>query len=242
MNKLLTGGAVAAAFLMGGAAMATTETPQAAPTAQPAHAGRHARAAQPVTRAEVQSRTAAIFAKLDTNHDGFITKDELNALESQREQKVEKRAENFDPAKIFDKLDTNHDGKITVAEADAARAARAQAKGKPAQATSFQGLMARADTNHDNVLTRVEFDAMAQQLKARMEHASVARGGMAERMFERADANKDGRVTLAEMQQEALARFDRLDLNHDGTITPQERAQARAQFKAQKQGQAPAKQ
>ena len=243
MNKLLIGGAVAAAFLTAGTAMATTETPQPAPAAQPAHAGRHARVAQPVTRAAIQSRTAAIFARLDTNHDGSITKDELNAIETQREQKVEQRAEKFDPAKVFDKLDANHDGKITIAEANAARAARAQAKGKPVQAqpTSFQGLMARADANKDNVLTRVEFDAMGQQLKARIEHASVARGGMAERMFERADANKDGKLTLAEMQQGALVQFDRADLNHDGTITPQERQQARAQLKAQKTVQAPAK-
>ena len=55
MNKLLIGGAVAAAFLTAGTAMATTETPQPAPAAQPAHAGRHARVAQPVTRAAIQS-------------------------------------------------------------------------------------------------------------------------------------------------------------------------------------------
>jgi Ca2+-binding EF-hand superfamily protein len=58
---------------------------------------------------------------------------------------------------------------------------------------------------------------------------------MATRMFDREDTNKDGKVTLTEMQQAALAQFDRIDLNHDGTITPQERQQARAQFKAQRQ-------
>ena len=52
-------------------------------------------------------------------------------------------------------------------------------------------------------------------------------GGMATRFFAKTDANKDKRVSLAEMQQIALAQFDRLDLNHDGTITPQERQQAR---------------
>jgi hypothetical protein len=99
------------------------------------------------------------------------------------------------------------------------------------QPPAFHGLFARADTNKDNVLTRPEFDAMGQQLKARMEHASVARGGMAARMFDQADVNKDGRVTLAEMQQVALARFDRMDLNRDGTVTPDERQQARQLFR-----------
>src|SRR5579884_1835824 len=108
MKKLVVGGAVAAAILVGGvAAAATTETvqpPKAAPSARPT------RTAQPVTRAQVQARVAAIFAKLDTNHDGFISKDEINAVEAQREQKAEQRAQRFDPSKVFDRLDANHDG------------------------------------------------------------------------------------------------------------------------------------
>jgi len=236
MKKLLVGGAAAAAILVGGvAAAATTETPQ---TAKAAPSVRPARTAQPVTRATVQPRVAAIFAKLDTNHDGFITKGELNALEAQGEQKAQERAQRFDPSKAFDRLDANHDGKITAAEVDAARSQRTQSKnGQPvkAQAAGFTGLFARADTNKDNVLSRAEFDAMGQELKARMERASVARGETAVRMFDLEDSNKDGRVTLAEMQQAALAQFDRVDLNHDGTITPQERQQARQLFKAQRQ-------
>ena len=239
MNKFLIGGAAAAAILVGGVAVAaTTGTAEAARTAQPARSMRHGRTPQPVTRAAVQARVAAVFAHLDTNHDGFITSDEVNAVEAQREQKVEQRAARFDPSKAFDHLDANHDGKITVAEVNAARTQRAQASGgqpAKAQAVGFSGLFAKADANKDNVLTRAEFDAMGQQLKARMEHASVARGGMATRMFNTADANKDGRVTLAEMQQAALAQFDRVDINRDGTITPQERQQARQLFKSQRQ-------
>src|SRR5439155_2023382 len=186
------------------------------------------------TRADVQARVAKLFGRFDANGDGFIGKDELNAVEAQREQKAEQRAQRFDPSKIFDRIDANHDGKITAAEAEAARSQRAQAKGgqpAKAQATGFTGLFARADTNKDKVLTRAEFDAMGQQLKTRMEHASAARGSMAVRMFDTADSNKDGRVSLAEMQQQALAHFDRADLNHDGKLTPQERQQARQLLK-----------
>jgi hypothetical protein len=46
-------------------------------------------------------------------------------------------------------------------------------------------------------------------------------------MFEMADANRDGRVSLAEAQSAALAHFDKADLNHDGKITPDERHQVR---------------
>jgi Ca2+-binding EF-hand superfamily protein len=239
MRSMLIGGAAAAAFFAGGAAIAA----QPVPATQTARAARHARFAQPSTRAEVQARTAAMFARLDTNHDGFITRDELNGVEAQREQKAEARAQRFDPSKAFDRLDANHDGKITAAEVAAAHARRAwQTGGETAQAPGFTGLYARADTNKDNVLTRAEFDAMGQELKARMEHASVARGGMAIRMFDRSDANRDGRVTLAEMQQAALAQFDRMDLNHDGTVTPDERKQARQLFRSQRKPRAAATQ
>lgn len=243
MNKYLLGGAVAAILAGGTALAATTETPTTGTLAKPAQTARHVRAAQTVTRAEVQARMAAAFAKLDTNHDGFISKDELSTIEAQRQQKAQQRAQAFDPSKIFDRMDANHDGKITVAEVNALRAKRAQAKGAqaaPAQSTGFKGLMAVADTNKDGVLTRAEFETMGQQLKGRMEKASVARGGMATRMFDMEDTNKDGKVTLAEMQQAALGRFDRVDLNHDGTITPQERQQAAQMFKAQRQAKTPA--
>lgn len=229
MKSLLITGAAAAAILASGAALAQTSNP-AAPGQK--------RAAQPVTRAEVQARIAKTFARLDTNHDGFIAKEEVSAVDAARQQKAEARAQRFDPAKVFDRLDLNHDGKITTAEAEAARNQRAEAKGgQPVQAraTAFSGLFARADTNKDNVLTRAEFETMGQQIKARMEHADLARGGMESRLFETTDTNKDGRISLAEMQQAALARFDRMDANHDGTITPQERQQARQLFKSQHQ-------
>jgi Ca2+-binding EF-hand superfamily protein len=230
MKSLLIRGAAAAAILVGGAALATTEAP-AAKTTQPAKTARAPRVPQPVTRAEVQARIAKTFARLNTNHDGFITKDELSAIDAQREQKIEQRAQKFDPSKAFARLDANHDGKITTAEA---QAARSQAKGaQPAQPpAAFTGALARADSNKDNVITRAEFDTLGQQIKARMEKAAVATGGMADRFIAKLDTNKDGKVSLAEMQQSALAQFDRLDLNHDGTITPQERQQARQAFNA----------
>ncbi len=84
------------------------------------------------TRADVQARVATMFARLDTNHDGFITQVEIDALQAQRAQRMEQRAAKFDPSKIFDRLDLNHDGQITTAEAEAARSQRAAGKGRQA--------------------------------------------------------------------------------------------------------------
>ena len=50
-------------------------------------------------------------------------------------------------------------------------------------------------------------------------------GGFGGHLFDMADANKDGRVSLAEAQAAALAHFDSADANHDGKITPDERQQ-----------------
>jgi EF hand len=51
-------------------------------------------------------------------------------------------------------------------------------------------------------------------------------GGFGGHLFEMADANHDGRVSLQEAESAALQHFDRADLNHDGRITPDERRQA----------------
>ena len=226
MSKLLIGGAIAAFA-------ATAAFAQAAPAGKP---GMHGRAAQTEARTDVSANVGKMFARLDTNKDGFITKAEVDALEAQRSQKIEKRAEGFKPDKIFDHIDANKDGKITVAEEQAAQAAMAKARGKtPAQAkaTAFTGLFARADANKDGTVTRAEFDVVGNQLHARMEKASEHKG-FAGNMFVAADANKDGKVSVAEAQALALQHFDRADLNHDGKLTPQERQQARQQLKAGK--------
>lgn len=213
-----------AAAIVAGAAFAQT--------AQPGQRAPRAHMMQTETRAEVPAAVAKHFAKLDLNHDGFITKAEADSLEAQRDTKMkeraEKRAQHFDPAKVFARLDSNHDGKITVAEAEAAHNARAQAKGgEPAKAhaVAFGGLFARADTNKDGIITRAEFDATAAQMHARVEQAGLRHGGGG-RMFEMADINKDGKVSLAEAQQVALQHFDRADINRDGKLSADERKQA----------------
>ena len=228
MSKLLIGGAIAAFA-------ATAAIAQAAPAGKP---GQHGRMAQTEARTDVAANVGKMFARLDTNKDGFITKAEVDALEAQRSQKLEKRAEGFKPDKIFDRIDANKDGKITVAEETAARTAMAKAKGKTipaakANATGFTGMFARADANKDGTVTRAEFDAVGNQMHARIEKASEHRG-FAGNMFAAADANKDGKVSSAEAQAMALQHFDRADLNHDGKLTSQERQQARQQMKAAK--------
>jgi Ca2+-binding EF-hand superfamily protein len=53
--------------------------------------------------------------------------------------------------------------------------------------------------------------------------------GLGGRMFELADANRDGRVSLQEATVAAYQRFDMADLNRDGRLTREERIQHRQQ-------------
>jgi len=50
--------------------------------------------------------------------------------------------------------------------------------------------------------------------------------------FERADADKDGKLTLAEAQAGPLAMFDKVDANKDGVISPEEHEAARDAMRA----------
>src|SRR6185369_4126660 len=105
MNKFLLGGA-AAAMVMASAALAQAAQP--APKAgQPAP---RASMTRTENRTDVAAHVHKMFARLDTNKDGFITKPEVDAVEAARADKIEKRAERFDPSKIFARLDANHDG------------------------------------------------------------------------------------------------------------------------------------
>jgi hypothetical protein len=127
----------------------------------------------------------------------------------------------------FAKADANRDGFLVQTEMDAARTAMV-AEWRSQHFTTL-------DTNKDGSISRAEFDA---RLAARAAQSSattlgvgrgagtvgMGRGGL----LTRADANSDGKVSLAEALATPLARFDAADANKDGTLTPEERTAARA--------------
>ena len=61
--------------------------------------------------------------------------------------------------------------------------------------------------------------------KIKSRHGKM-RGSSLVRLFDSADANKDGKLSLDEAQKAALQQFDSADLNHDGVLSPEERRQA----------------
>ena len=167
------------------------------------------------TRAEVQAKVAEHFAKVDANHDGAITKAEADAAVQAFHAKFAERMKDRRDDRsdnMFERLDANRDGSVSRAEWDAGAAQREQRwasrdrNGRPGAPGGFK-------------------------------HAGMHdMGGFGGHMFEMADANKDGRVTLQEAQAAALKHFDMADSNRDGQITPDERRQLHERMRADHRG------
>jgi Ca2+-binding EF-hand superfamily protein len=219
MSKSVIGGIVFAALFAGTVASARS----ASTTSQSTHA-RGSFFTSNQNRSEVPARIEKMFKQLDVNHDGFVTKDEIAALQARFDDRMSKSSPSR-AAKMFDRMDTNHDGRITQAEVDATRAARATAKAKTVKASHPSALFLRADANKDGIVTRAEFDAATTSGKIKLHHAAM-RGSAIVRLFDAADTNKDGRVSLEEARQIALRQFDAADADHNGVLTPEERRQA----------------
>ena len=177
---------------------ATAGIAQDAPPPSPP--GAHGPMMHPITKAEMTTMVAQHFAALDLNHDGKITREEVRAA---REGQMEKRMkEHRDRA--FAMLDSNHDGSISKAEFDAGHMAGRGGPEMPLPPGGREG-------EHKGPIGG---------------HGPMGGPGMmmlgSGRWFDKADANHDGVVTLAEAQTAAATLFDKLDTNHDGTVSPDE--------------------
>ena len=148
----------------------------------------------------------------------------------------------------FDRLDANHDGSISRAEFDAASAARAGHRGEGRgprggeamnDGPQSEGGMPGGDMRDGRGMREGGMCEGGMReggmREGRMRRGGMAGGGFGANMFERLDADHDGRVSLAEAQAKALAMFDRVDANRDGTVTPDERRTARERFREGRQ-------
>ncbi len=220
MTKYLLGAAAAAAVVAMSPAIA--QTPQPAPHVQSQHAPK---APKTHTRAEVGVHVRTMFEKLDANRDGFVTKAEAQAARGDHAGRVMNRIHKrmsghaagsaANRGARFDKLDTNRDGSISRSEFDAAHSRRQE---------------------HRVVMRDKRTGASATGATARMHRMRPGGMGMGLRghMFDMADANRDGRVTLQEATAAAYRHFDMADVNRDGRITPDERIQIRQRMRSER--------
>jgi Ca2+-binding EF-hand superfamily protein len=183
---------------------ALAQTPPAASAPHPMEMRMHMQM-QPMTRAQVTQMVQEHFAKLDANKDGFVTKAEMDSAHEQMRSKITAKVEQRmgehdgampDRGAMFDRFDSNHDGSISREE--------------------FMAAKPMMEEHRVIVMKGGDGHAMMGMGMHRM---GMRFGG---HMFERADANNDGRVSLQEATNAALAHFDAADTNHDGTVSVEE--------------------
>lgn len=205
MDKLMI-----AALAAGVAAVPALAQPQAAPAQMPMQ-----RADAVQSRAQALATARESFARLDSNRDGFVTREEAQAGRAVMRQRIRNgaglaaRAPGAavpNRASMFDTIDANHDGMISRDEFNRAPTMR--------QRVAVRGDGARTGTRRAN--------------------RSAGGAGLGGRMFEMADGNRDNRVSLQEVTEAALRRFDTADVNRDGQLTADERRQARERTRAQR--------
>ena len=265
MRGYLIGGAIAALAIASVAAAAPPLPPGVAQGTAPAPMGPPSTGGSQVqvmfggdhvmTRDEVAKHVGELFASLDTNHDGYVTKEEVDSFHQ----------------KFAGMAQTGHDMAERargMAEMGHAMAERHSDHDMPMPDRG--AMFDRLDTNHDGAISRAEF--MAHRPDVREERVMIMRGGpegapgaplppmdghppmeghpgmemhmhhmggmemgaFGGHLFEMADANHDGRISLVEAQTAALAHFDKADRNHDGRITPDERVQVREEVRIER--------
>jgi len=254
MNKLLAG-AAAAAFVC-------TISPVAAqPASLPPSAGAPVvqtrvmmRSDKVMTRDEMVAHVREMFGKLDTNRDGFLTREEVDAAHHKMAGEFgEKLAKGLamrsdlpkpDRGAMFDRLDTNKDGMISREEfmaghseireqhvfvmrngEDPVELGAGHVPGTPEGPTRV--------TIMQDGQSPVEVGGAPGQPKVKVMRMHGMGMGMHGKMFETADANHDGKVSLQEMTAAALQHFDAADTNHDGKLSPEERMQMHPRVKVE---------
>lgn len=122
----------------------------------------------------VREPGAAVFDRMDSDHDGKVTAAEFQQAERERQQR------------LFERMDRNHDGAITREESQALRDEHRQKfRGRRDDRRQRMEQLRGLDTDGDQQLSRAEIGDKMPRLS---EH------------FATIDANKDGKLSREEMR------------------------------------------
>lgn len=149
----------------------------AAPGALVAQAPPPAAASQPLTRASFIATMDAEYKKIDTNRDGIVTKNEVEA----NQQRIAAEAAAERARAIFTQVDTDRNGQLSLAEFSKASSGQSNK-------VDGSGVMGRLDTNRDQKVTLVEYRILTLA------------------GFDRLDADRDGILTAAEQRAGGVAK------------------------------------
>jgi Ca2+-binding EF-hand superfamily protein len=178
-----------------------------------------------ITREEVRIARTAAFTRLDTNRDGFLERAEMRAGRAEAGRRQGGRGQDGrgqgGPGDMLRTADANNDGNVTQAEfntAWASMAAKNAAKMEQRRAGAFE----RFDTNCDGTITRTEADAARPR---KMDQSNSQPNGQRRQAGRvNPDTNSDQKISLAEWLARPDPLFQRADANNDGRVTREEAA------------------
>ena len=176
-----------------------------------------------LSEAEVLASAEKIFERRDTNKDGAIDTADARPMKGKGHHGKgggEERAE-----RMLKRLDTNNDGKVSQDEMLAGATQTferfdADKNGEVAKAEVDAKREAFRDARKAFREVKATDGEARQAAREALRDARMDRMGA--RMFERADADKNGTLTKAEMETAANAMFKQRDSNGDGFITTDE--------------------
>jgi Ca2+-binding EF-hand superfamily protein len=203
-----------------------------------------------MTRDEVVPHVREMFQRFDANKDGYVTKEELEAFHAEFANMgpmIRKRVEDHrmmmgSPAAMFDRMDANHDGSISRQEFMAAHSEMHEKRMVMSEdgpgGDHMKIPMGDMGGEHMKMPDGMDHQKMEFRFKtmAPMHGTEMGMGGFGAHLFEMADTNHDGRVSLQEAENLALQHFDRADVNHDGKITPDEHQRMRVELRERRPG------
>ncbi len=151
-----------------------------------------------VTRQEFDAARATRFAALDADNNGQVTREEMRNQRGERRGERRRHRDGHGMHHLA-RADANNDGAIT----------REEFLARPTQ------MFARLDANSDGVITADERPQRRQRAEGeRRERPSF-------------DANNDRQISRSEWDQMGAAMFQRLDADSDGRVTQAEAQNAR---------------
>ncbi|MGZ8285221.1 MAG: EF-hand domain-containing protein [Allosphingosinicella sp.] len=163
---------------------------------------------QPQTRSSLAARVQARFARADSNRDGFVTRDEVQARRADRREARGERRE-----QRFERLDSNNDGAISRAEFDSPRAERGVERGER-RAMRGERRAHRGDRGGMTAgfgargLAMMDLNRDGRVALAEAQQAALQR-------FDRVDSNRDGTISQDERQAARAARQERREERRD---------------------------
>lgn len=135
-----------------------------------------------ITAEELQAKAAERFAGIDANGDGVITRDELTTFaESQGNDRMVKKLD-----RMISRMDANGDGQLSVDEM------------KPKGDRSAK-MIEKLDSDGDGKISKAEFEAAQAERKTKRSERKA-------KMFKKLDTNGDGTISQEEWDAAKEAR------------------------------------